>query len=200
MDNLHTLSASYFTLFYHWSRGNLSIERFSPHPFQRLLIVCYAHLNFYPLTQLNCPSVCFSPFERRCSAMPFITQCPQPLCQKFMLVEDEFLGQEVKCLICKQPFQTAGDGEVGTASTTASKAPSTPPASAPKPSSAPPPTSRQTAPMPAPLPPRQPTPPAEPQMRIVPCPNGSCGVSLEIPAELKGQSVQCPSCNQIFTV
>ena len=37
--------------------------------------------------------------------MPFITQCPHPDCDKFMLMEDEMQGTVVRCLICKRPIE-----------------------------------------------------------------------------------------------
>lgn len=37
--------------------------------------------------------------------MPFITQCPHPDCEKFLLLEDETQGTVVRCLICKEPIE-----------------------------------------------------------------------------------------------
>ncbi|HJZ56399.1 MAG TPA: hypothetical protein VKE74_15650 [Gemmataceae bacterium] len=37
--------------------------------------------------------------------MVFAVRCPNPKCQKYMLVEDHDRGKVVPCLICKQPIQ-----------------------------------------------------------------------------------------------
>ena len=39
--------------------------------------------------------------------MVFAVKCPNPNCQKFMLVEDHQKGKVVPCLICKTPIRVA---------------------------------------------------------------------------------------------
>jgi hypothetical protein len=40
--------------------------------------------------------------------MVFAVQCPEPKCQKYMLVEEHDRGNVVACLICKTPIRVGG--------------------------------------------------------------------------------------------
>jgi hypothetical protein len=37
----------------------------------------------------------------------FAVRCPNPKCQKYMLVEDQDKGQVVACLLCKTPIRVS---------------------------------------------------------------------------------------------
>jgi hypothetical protein len=38
----------------------------------------------------------------------FAVRCPNPKCQKFMLVEEHDQGKVVACLLCKTPIRVGG--------------------------------------------------------------------------------------------
>ena len=40
--------------------------------------------------------------------MVFAVRCPNPKCQKYMLVEDHDLGKVVLCLLCKTAIKVGG--------------------------------------------------------------------------------------------
>ena len=40
--------------------------------------------------------------------MVFAVRCPNPKCQKFMLVEDHDRGKVVNCLLCKAAIKVGG--------------------------------------------------------------------------------------------
>jgi hypothetical protein len=40
--------------------------------------------------------------------MVFAVQCPNPKCQKYMLVEDRDRGNVVACLLCRAPIKVGG--------------------------------------------------------------------------------------------
>jgi hypothetical protein len=40
--------------------------------------------------------------------MVFAVRCPNPKCQKFMLVEDHDRGKVVNCLLCKTAIKVGG--------------------------------------------------------------------------------------------
>lgn len=44
--------------------------------------------------------------------MPFIVQCPDAACRKFMLLEDDQREETVACLVCKKPFDVEHSEEV----------------------------------------------------------------------------------------
>jgi hypothetical protein len=56
--------------------------------------------------------------------MVFAVRCPNPKCQKYMLVEDHDLGKVVLCLLCKTAIKVGGGAQ----------APASPPPAPPRPS------------------------------------------------------------------
>jgi hypothetical protein len=48
--------------------------------------------------------------------MVFAVRCPNPKCQKYMLVEDHDRGKVVPCLLCKTPIKVGGSPLVPTSS------------------------------------------------------------------------------------
>jgi hypothetical protein len=44
--------------------------------------------------------------------MVFAVRCPNPKCQKFMLVEDHDRGKVVNCLLCKTAIKVGGSPQV----------------------------------------------------------------------------------------
>jgi hypothetical protein len=41
--------------------------------------------------------------------MVFATRCPNPLCQKYQLVEGADRGKTIPCLICKKPIKVPAE-------------------------------------------------------------------------------------------
>lgn len=110
--------------------------------------------------------------------MPFIVQCPQAECRKFMLLEDSTRGTTVECLLCRKPIKVD-------ASASGDKAP--PPAAGQRP----PPIASQPAPAGAAA-----APTATP-MKVLQCPH--CKTPLRLPAG-NIKAVKCPKCAQVFNV
>jgi hypothetical protein len=48
--------------------------------------------------------------------MVFAVRCPNPKCQKFMLVEDHDRGKVVNCLLCKTAIKVGGSPQAPTSS------------------------------------------------------------------------------------